>query len=258
MRIKNESVTRRSAEGVVPPPASPGCAFAATRWSVVLAAREDDSPAAQAAMAALCQAYWYPLYAYVRRKGTAPHDAQDLTQAFFARLLEKKYLRDVHPERGRFRSFLLACLNHFLAKEWRRGQAQKRGGGRPHFSLDQELAEGRYRTEPSDVASPDKLYDRRWALTVLENTMRQLGEECTAGGKGLLFESVRDILAGGRSEDGYAVLGAKLGMSVDAVKQAIRRLRVRYGELLRGEVAQTLMNPADVDEEIRSLFFALA
>jgi DNA-directed RNA polymerase specialized sigma24 family protein len=234
-----------------------GPVFATTHWSVVMAAGQEPSPQCSEALNKLCRTYWYPLYAYARRKGHGPEDAQDLTQEFFARLLKKNYLREVHPDKGRFRSFLLACFNHFLAKEWHKGQAAIRGGGCAPISLDGERAEGRYLLEPVDLATPEQLFDRRWAMTLLESTMGRLRAECDAHGKGPLFEAVKDVLTGERSQEGYAALAARLGTTEDALKKAIQRMRARYGQLLRDEVAQTLTNPADLDGELRSLFAAL-
>jgi RNA polymerase sigma factor (sigma-70 family) len=233
-------------------------AFATTHWSVVLAARDSDSPAGAEALARLCEAYWYPLYVYVRRRGLGPEDAQDLTQEFFARLLEKNFLRLVDPGRGRFRSFLVMALDRFLAKEWQRQHRQKRGGGRPLSSLDAAEGEQRYFREPAREYPPEKLFDRRWALTLLERTLAQLGRECEAAGKGALFRAVQGWLAGESEGQPYEALARRLGLSVNALKVAVHRLRRRHARLLRAEVAQTVARPEEVDDEIRYLLGTLA
>jgi len=237
----------------------PAARFAETHWSLVLtAARGGDSTRAGDALAALCQTYWYPLYAFVRRQGHAPHDAQDLTQEFFARLLAKNWLADVNRERGKFRSFLLAAMKHFLANEWDKANAQKRGGGAPLLSLDTESAEGRYSLEPADTTTADKLFERRWALTLLDRVLARLKEEHSTPTKRAHFDVLKGCLTGGRGDTPYAELAAKLGMSEGAVKVAAHRLRQRYRELLRAEIASTVGTAAEVDEELRYLFAALS
>lgn len=231
-------------------------AFATTHWSAVLGAGT-DSLAASAALEELCRTYWYPLYAYVRRRGYDTHDAQDSTQEFFARLLEKNSLSAVHPRKGKFRSFLLASMNHFLAKEWRREQTQKRGGGQPAFSLDVSAAEDRYKFEPVDALDPEKIFERRWAMTLLEQTLARLRVECSESGKADLFDELKGRLAGEKRQDRYAEIAARLNLTEAAVKKAAERLRDRYAELLRMEIAQTVSEPGDVDEELRDLFRAL-
>jgi RNA polymerase sigma-70 factor (ECF subfamily) len=228
-----------------------GDAFANTRWSVVLAAQ--DPVRTKTALGELCRTYWYPLYAYVRRRGYSAEDAQDLTQAFFARLLEKNWLDAVTPEKGRFRAFLLAALKHFLANEWDKAQAQKRGGGVLPVSL---FAETRYQREPRDELSPDRLFDRQWALTLLETVLNQLRDEHDTTDKRRLFEALRGTLTGDQPEPGYAEVGRQLGMNEGAIKVAVHRLRKRYRELLRAEIAQTVSDPGQVAEELRSLFAA--
>ncbi|MBI3880403.1 MAG: sigma-70 family RNA polymerase sigma factor [Verrucomicrobia bacterium] len=234
--------------------------FAETRWSMVLAARRGgDSSRAGDALAKLCQAYWYPLYAFVRRQGHAPHDAQDLTQEFFARLLEKNWLADVDRAKGRFRSFLLAALKHFLANEWDKSKALKRGGGIHNFiSLDAESAESRYAMEPADAVTADKLYERRWALTLLDTTLARLRAEFVADGKAKQFDELKFTLTGGRGETPYSELAAKFGMSEGAVKVSVHRLRQRYREVLRAQIAETVATAAEVEEELRHLFAALS
>ena len=216
-----------------------------------------DTPKASAALEELCRTYWYPLYAYVRRRGYDAHDAQDLTQEFFARLLEKNSLSDVHPRKGKFRSFLLGSMNNFLAKEWRRENTQKRGGGQPIFSLDAAAAEDRYKFEPADALDPEKIFERRWAMTLLEQTLARLRQECSESGKADLFNELKGMLAGEKRQHRYAEVAARLDMTEAAVKKAAERLRDRYAELLRMEIAQTVSEPGDVDEELRDLFRAL-
>jgi len=231
--------------------------FATTHWSVVITAQRTDSARAQAALAKLCQTYWYPLYAFVRRQGYSPHDSQDLTQEFFARLLAKNYLAGVAPEKGNFRSFLLASLKHFLANEWDRARAAKRGGGQTIISLDDTEAEERYRLEPADNMTADKLFDRRWVMTLLEQVMRRLRSEYSQAGNEELYEKLKDCLTGSRESAPYAQVAAELKMSEGAVKVAAHRLRARYREMLREEIAQTVATQAEVDAEIRHLFSLL-
>lgn len=232
--------------------------FATTHWSVVMTAGQEASPQAEAALETLCRTYWYPLYAFIRRQGHSPHDAQDLTQAFFARFLEKNFLGDVQRERGKFRSFLLASLKHFLANEWDRAQAQKRGGGHAIISLDQEATEGRYRLEPPDEMTPEKIYERRWALTLLDAVLSRLRKEFVAAGKGEQFEVLRVFLSAGKDSAPYAEVAGRLGSTAESVKVAVHRLRKRYRELLRAEIAHTVASSSEVDEEIRYLFRALS
>jgi RNA polymerase sigma-70 factor (ECF subfamily) len=231
--------------------------FATTRWTVVMAAGRNSSPAAREAMEALCKTYWYPLYAFVRRAGHSAHDAQDLTQSFFERFLEKNFLGDIHRDRGKFRSFLLAALKHFLANEWDRAHAQKRGGKVAFISIDEQTAEERYRLEPADHLTAEKIYARRWACTLLDNVLELLKEEFKKAGKAAEFARMKVFLSGERASLPYAEMAPKLGMSEAALKVAVHRVRKRYRELLRAEIAQTLENPADVDSEIRELYAAL-
>ena len=217
-----------------------------------------DSPQAHQALETLCRNYWYPLYAYVRRQGHSAHDAQDLTQAFFARLLEKNYLADVQREKGRFRSFLLASLKHFLANEWDREQALKRGGGKRLIALDEDSAESRYKLEPKDEVSADKIYERRWALTLLDQVLAKLRGEFERDDKLEQFETLKQYLSAGRTSVSYAQAADKLGMNEGAIKVAVHRLRKRYRELLRAEIAQTVATASEVEAEIRYLFAALS
>jgi RNA polymerase sigma-70 factor (ECF subfamily) len=231
--------------------------FMSTHWSVVLNAGADDSTVANAALQQLCSTYWYPLYAFVRRQGFSPHDAQDVTQSFLSDLLARQSLQNVSPAKGKFRSFLLASLKHFVANERNHANRLKRGGGALVFSLDETAAEDRYRHEPVDGCAPDKLYDRRWALTTLEAAMTRLGEECDRDGKNALFGELKSTLTGERALGGYAETAQRLNMSEDAIKQAARRLRLRFAEHLREIVAQTVADPAQVEDEMRSLAAAI-
>jgi RNA polymerase sigma-70 factor (ECF subfamily) len=236
---------------------SAGACFTTTHWTVVLRVQEQGSSQAFAALSQLCQTYWYPLYTYVRRRGYSSEEAQDLTQEFFTRLLEKNYLGAVAPEKGKFRSFLLASVNHFLAKEWHRAHRQKRGGGCAILSLNDDSAENRYRHEPATDLAPDKLFERRWAMTLLEAAMTRLGQEWSTAGKGPLFERLKVFISGGRAEEGYATLARHLGLSEGALKVAVHRLRKRYGQILREEIAQTVAAPEEVEEEIQFLLQVL-
>jgi RNA polymerase sigma factor (sigma-70 family) len=231
--------------------------FATTHWTAVLAAGRRSSPQADGALEELCRTYWYPLYAYVRRHGHSREDAEDLTQGFFARLLEKNYLEGVSSDKGKFRSFLLMAVKRFLANEWDRANRQKRGGGATLLSLDWQDADQRYQINPVDTLSPDKLYDRAWAVTVLEQVITRLRDESAAEGKAKLYEQLKAFLMVGKSDIPYAQTAAALELSEGAVRVAVHRLRHRYRELLRKEIAQTLSDPAQVDEEMQALFSAL-
>jgi len=231
--------------------------FATTHWSVVLAAGTASREDAENALTQLCEAYWYPLYAFVRRRGYSAPDAQDLTQAFFARLLEKHSLRVADPERGKFRSFLLASLDNFLANEHDRARAQKRGGGLTHFSLDLAAGESRVNLEPAHELTPERLYERQWALTMLELVVGRMEAEYQDAGKARQFELLKNALAGGRQRLPYAEVAEELDMSVENARQAAHRMRRRYRTLLREEVARTVADPSDVDEELANLFEAL-
>ena len=232
--------------------------FATTHWSVVLAARDMASSEADVALAELCRTYWYPLYAFVRRKGHDSHDAQDLTQSFFARLLEKNYVAQVDRDRGRFRTFLLAALTHFLADEWDKAQRQKRGGGRKMISFDAASAEERYRLEPIDELDAAKLYERRWVTTLFDQVLARLEQEFRDSGKGGLFDRLKGSLLADDSALSHAELGVRLGLSVDVVKQTVHRMRRRYRELFREEIAQTVAGPGEVEDELKHLFAVLS
>jgi len=232
--------------------------FQTTHWSVVLAARDTASPQAEAALAELCRVYWYPLYAFVRRKGHSPHDAQDLTQAFFARLLEKNYVAQADRERGRFRTYLLAALTHFLADEWDKARRLKRGGGREIISFDAASAEERYRLEPIDQLDAAKLYERRWVTTLFDRVLARLEQEFRDSGKGGLFEGLKSSLIAEDAGLSYAELGAQLGLKEDAVKQSVHRMRRRYRELFREEIAQTVAGPGELEAELKHIFSVLS
>jgi RNA polymerase sigma factor (sigma-70 family) len=233
--------------------------FLTTQWSVVLAAGDASSKDSAEALATLCELYWYPLYAFVRRRGHDPDAAQDLTQAFFARVIEKAYLRDATPTRGRFRSFLLGSLKHFLANEWDHARALKRGGGAVVLPLDVELGQGetRYRLEPVDEETPERLFERQWALALLERVLARLREESDQAGKGAQLDVLKPVLTGEPIDETYAQLGERLGMSEGAVKVAVHRLRRRTRALLQEEIARTVADPRDVEDEIHHLFEVL-
>jgi len=208
-------------------------------------------------MAELCRTYWYPLYAYVRRRKYDAHEAEDLTQEFFARLMAKNYLADVDRRKGKFRAFLLTALKHFLANEWDRSRSLKRGGGQVVISLDTPAAESRYGLEPFHNLTPERLFERQWVLTVLERVLAGLQAEFVAEGKQTIFDGLKHFLTADRPSSGYGQVAGELGMTEGAVKTATHRLRRRYRELLRREIAQTVACPEDIDEEIRYLLSCL-
>lgn len=234
-----------------------GCGiFATTHWSVVLKAQDKESPRSAEALENLCRAYWYPLYAYARGLGQSPADAEDLTQGFFARLLEKDFLKTAAREKGRFRTFLKVAYKRYLANEWDRQHAQKRGGFAPAVSIDQELAESRYASEPVDGAQPDLLFDRHWATTLLERTMSRLRQEYVSTDRSALLTYLQGCLVRSDSDLSYAEIGSRLGLTEPAVKMAVQRFRARYREILRAEIAETVSAPSEIEEEIRHLFSA--
>lgn len=232
--------------------------FRTTHWSAVWTARDKTSSQAQQALAELCQTYWYPLYAYIRRRGSDPLEAEDLTQGFFERLLEKDYLGDLTPGGGRFRSFLLTALKHFLANEWDRKQTLKRGGRAVTVSRDDQEAEKRYQLEPIDNITPETLFEQRWALTVLDRVLARLREEFVARHKAELFEGLKGFLSADQPGGLYSEVAAKTGLKEGTVKVAVHRLRRRYGELLRAEIAETVHDPAEVESEVRHLISVLS
>ena len=254
------SAARNEDSTTVPPThvRSRDAVFVTTHWSLVLAARRSDSTRAEAALASLCRTYWYPLYAYVRRRGYATEDAQDLTQEFFARLLERRWLGQADRQRGRFRTFLLSEMSHFLANEWDKAQAQKRGGAVQLVPLQLDTAETRYGKEPADPFTPEQAYERRWAVTLLDEVLQRLQKKCVAEGKAELFEALKPCLVGESDSHPYATLAMKLRLSEGAVKVAVHRLRQWFRQLLRDEIANTVAAPAEVDEEMHHLFAVLA
>jgi RNA polymerase sigma-70 factor (ECF subfamily) len=241
-----------------PPSSAPSDVFATTHWTVVLAAGRRSTPQAGHALEELCRTYWFPLYAYVRRRGHTKEDAEDLTQAFFARFLARNYLEGLSAERGRFRAFLLAALKHFIINEWKKSQRLKRGGGEVTLSLDWETADTQFQIAATAEPSPDKAFDREWALALLERVIVRLREECVATGKGRQFEQLKTFLTAGKGALSYADAARSLGMDEGAARAAVHRLRKRYRQLLREEIAQTLFDPAQVDEEMRTLFGAFS
>lgn len=234
-------------------PRPPNRGFATTQWSMVLAAADDD-PNAHAALSKLCESYWYPLFAYVRRR-TNESEARDLTQAFFTYILEKKTVAAADQSRGRFRAFLLTALKNFLANEWKKQRAEKRGGGATILSLDFEEHDSRLRIEPSSGETPEHLYERQWALALLDRVLSQLRAEWATAGKERQFDLLKPFIAG--AGEGYGDAARELGWTVNAVRVATHRLRTRYRDLLRAEIADTVGSPQDIDEEIRWLFQAL-
>jgi RNA polymerase sigma-70 factor (ECF subfamily) len=232
--------------------------FTVTHWSVVLQAGRGASDAGRVALEQLCGRYWYPLYVYVRRRGHGPDEAQDLTQEFFARLLERNDLAQADPAKGRFRSFLLGAMNHFLANEWRKAQTAKRGAGQAPISLDEETAEGRYVCEPATAATPESLYERRWALMLFESALDRLREEWSLPTKARQFEQLKQFLSSDADEGEYARVAEQLELKPGAVAVAVHRLRQRCRELVREEIAQTVTSPAALEEELRHLLAMLS
>ena len=223
----------------------------------MLAAGHSSVPGAQEALETLCRTYWYPLYVYVRRQGQGPHDAQDLTQEFFARLLAKKHLRLADPDRGKFRAFLLKSLKHFLVNEWERARTQKRGGGQCVIPLDADMAESRYAAEPALALTLDQVYEKRWAVTLLEAVLAGLRESYAASGRLLVFETLKGFIWGEQATLAYTAVAPQLGLTEGAVKVAVHRLRSRYRELLRAEIAKTVATPGEVDGELQHLIAVL-
>jgi RNA polymerase sigma factor (sigma-70 family) len=232
--------------------------FATTHWSVVMAAGQGDSLPARRALETLCRAYWFPIYAYVRRKGYRPEEGEDLTQEFFAHLIARHDFRLADQSKGKFRGFLLSRLDYFLAREWTRAHRQKRGGQFTFVSIDGQPPEERYQLEPADHETPERKFLRQWALTVLKQAMNALQAECEANGKADLFREAKNLISGERDGAAYAEIGRSLAMSEGSVRVAVHRLRQRYGDLLRNEVAQTVSREDEVDEEISYLFQVLS
>jgi RNA polymerase sigma factor (sigma-70 family) len=232
--------------------------FATTRWTLVLSAGDPTSPHAATALELLCRAYWYPLYAYVRRRGHSPPDAQDLTQEFFSQLLEHHWIARADRQKGRFRSFLLMALKRFLANERDKVQTVKRGGRVQRVPLPLDAAETRYTQEPVDTSTPEQVFEKRWALALLESVLGRLREEYVSDGKAVLFDALKPCLLGNGEAQPYATVAAQLEMTEGAVKVAVCRLRERYRGRLREEIAHTVASPAEVDEELRHLLRVLA
>jgi RNA polymerase sigma-70 factor (ECF subfamily) len=227
--------------------------FATTHWSTVLAAGDSASPDSREALEKLCRTYWYPLYAFVRRKGYSSEDAEDLTQAFFKRFLEKHYLKGVLAEKGRFRTFLLTTLQRFLSDQFDRSTAAKRGGGLPIFALEAVQAEAQFDQAAASLQTPEALFDRAWAETVVQNSVERLRAEYETDGQRALFHGIKRYLSKPAHREAYTATGRRLGMSADAVAMAVARLRRRYRAMVRAEVANTVATPAEIDGEMRYL-----
>ena len=232
--------------------------FVTTQWTEILVAGRTNNAAGDAALEKLCRTYWSPLYAFVRRRGYDLHEAQDLTQGFFERLLEKDFMRSVDRNKGKFRSFLLAALDHFLAKDWRRARAQKRGGKMAFISLDDDSPERQYLQVASRDLSPEQVFEQQWALTLLNEVLAQLQKEFTEAGKKTVFEETKVFLTGEKRDASCAQLAARLGTTEAALKMTVSRMRRRYRELLRAEVARTVGSPEEIDTELRALSAALS
>jgi RNA polymerase sigma factor (sigma-70 family) len=239
------------------PPSRDPSRFVTTRWSLILSVREGATPEARAALSTLCELYWSPLYALIRRQGLGPDDAHDLVQGFFIRLLERDQFTLLERERGRFRSWLRASLQHYLVNEWERERALKRGGDQVRLSIDEEEAERLYGLEPAHELTPERLFERCWAMKLLEHVLASLRESYDRSGKGLLFEKLQGLLTSGVEQASYLEISEELGMSPGAVRVAAHRLRRKYKELLREAIAHTVENSEDIDEEIRLLLAAL-
>ena len=233
-----------------------GAAFPVTQWSLVLAAGAGASAESHRALSTLCGLYWFPLYAYARRRGYGRDDATDLTQGFFARLLENNIVRGADRDRGKFRSYLLGVFKHYLSHEWTKARAKKRGGGRAPLALDVGDAEARYLLEPATELTAEKLFERQWATTALELALMELAQQSTAAGNGPQFRRLKQFLAGGTGAE-YRLAADELGMEEGAVRVAVHRLRTRYRQLLREQITRTVETPEEVDDEIRELFAAV-
>lgn len=232
--------------------------FPPTRWTLVLSATRKDAPESAAALEALCRAYWYPLYAYVRRCGQTPHDAQDLTQEFFCRLLEKRWLDAADREKGKLRIFLITALKHFMRNEWRKASAQRRGGGQTPVQFDTSIAESRYVADKSATLAADETFDRQWALTLLDLTLNRLEAEFVTAGRFVHFEALKSCLMAERGAIDYPAVAKQLGVNEGAARVAVHRLRKRFREIYREEISQTLADGTDLDAELHHLAAALA
>jgi RNA polymerase sigma-70 factor (ECF subfamily) len=233
-------------------------AWATTTWTQVLAARGGATTESRQALETLCRTYWYPLYAFLRSQGLGADDARDLTQAYFAELLEKGYLEDADPSRGRFRVFLMTSIGHFIAKEREKARAWKRGGRTEILSLDETDAEGRYRAEPADRMTPDQIFERRWALTLLENVLARLRQEFAGTLREREFERLKQFITGEQPKLTYRDFAVELGISEPAVKTMVHRLRQRFGGMLREAIAETVADAHEVDDEVRHLLGVIA
>ena len=234
-----------------------GAAFRTTHWSVVLSARDANHANSREALAALCEQYWYPVYAFIRRKGKSHHEAQDLAQEFFARFIEKEFLNAVDRDKGRFRTFLLTTVHRFLCTQWERSQAQKRGGGAVLVTWDAQSAEDRYMQEPAHNLTPERLFDRNWASALLTCAMRDLQSEYERAGKAELLEVLQAFIARDAEHGSYSTVAERLGMTEGNARQWAHRIRQRYGQLIRERIAETVDSDEAVEEELRSLHAAL-
>jgi RNA polymerase sigma factor (sigma-70 family) len=231
--------------------------FASTQWSVVLSAAQNDTETSRSALEKLCRTYWQPLYAFVRRSGRSKEDAEDLVQGFFASFLGRNSVAGVDPQKGRFRAYLLSCLKHYMFNEWKRDRSQKRGGEAVHLPLDWQSAANRYEAKVADDLAPDRLYDREWALTLIERVVNLLGEEFAREGRSEQFEQLKFCLVPGSRKVSHEEMGNSMNKSPEAVRKAVQRLRKRYRKLLQNEVTETLSSPEHLKEEMRALLAAL-
>lgn len=245
-------IVNKTTRGLKPAPSHAGT-FVTTHWSVVLAAGKAESPQASDALEKLCGTYWYPLYVYIRRQGNSSEDAQDLVQDFFCRLLEKNYLAKADRERGKFRTFLLRSLKNFMINEWKAAGRLKRGGGLEFISIDASATESRYAAESAPDSDPEDEYEQRWAVTLIEQVLATLRQEFQASDKGRMFEELSGFIWGHKSTASYAEIAGHLNLTEGTVKVAVHRLRQRFRELLRAEVAHTVARPEDIDDELRHL-----
>jgi len=238
-------------------PSQSRSSFRTTAWSVVLAAARNPTSESRNALASLCQTYWSPVYAFIRRNGHTRDQSEDLTQAFFALLMEKHFLRDVDRQRGRFRSFLLTAVKHFLANEWDRAHAVKRGGRHLHLTIDVLQAETWYAPAAVDDTTPERLFERRWALSLIDHVMTRLRAEYTAAGKGEQFDQLQMLLTPGEEDARYETVAAAMGVSAGALRMSVHRLRRKYRQVMRAEIAETVSTPEEIDQEIRFLLSVL-
>lgn len=232
-------------------------AFVTTRWSMIIGAQERDPFESNAALEKLCATYWHPVYVFIRRSTPDEHTAKDLTQGFFEKFLQKEFFRDADRNRGRFRSFLLTCVKHFLANEWDKQRTQKRGGGAVPLSIDQLIDESGVEPVVDPSLTPDRSYERQWAHSLLETVKSKLESEFANAGRTKIYRSLHVYLSGGRGQEPYQVVAQELEMSVDAVKKNVERMRRQFGQLLRDEIAETVLHPSEIEDELRFLREAL-